>query len=55
MRRKLILIIFLFITTKTTTPQHLLGCDLGGSEDQFFWLAFQRSLVKRGLNGLSWS
>ena len=29
--------------------RHLLGFDLGGSEDQAFWLAFLRSLVKRGL------
>lgn len=30
--------------------RHLLGFDLGGSEDEAFWLAFLRSLVKRGLN-----
>ena len=29
--------------------RHLLGFDLGGSEEQAFWLAFLRSLVKRGL------
>jgi transposase-like protein len=29
--------------------RHLLGFDLGGSEDQAFWLAFLRSLVQRGL------
>jgi len=29
--------------------RHLLGFDLGGSEDEAFWLAFLRSLVKRGL------
>lgn len=30
--------------------RHLLGFDLGGSEDAAFWLAFLRSLVQRGLN-----
>jgi putative transposase len=29
--------------------RHLLGFDLGASEDEAFWLAFLRSLVKRGL------
>lgn len=29
--------------------RHLLGFDLGGSEDKAFWLAFLRSLVTRGL------
>ena len=29
--------------------RHLLGFDLGGSEDEAFWLAFLRSLVERGL------
>ena len=29
--------------------RHLLGFDLGASEDEDFWLAFLRSLVKRGL------
>lgn len=29
--------------------RHLLGFDLGGSEDYAFWLAFLRSLVQRGL------
>jgi transposase-like protein len=29
--------------------RHLLGFDLGGSEDEAFWLAFLRSLVKRGV------
>jgi transposase-like protein len=29
--------------------RHLLGFDLGGSEEEAFWLAFLRSLVKRGL------
>lgn len=29
--------------------RHLLGFDLGGSEDEAFWLAFLRSLVKRGM------
>lgn len=29
--------------------RHLLGFDLGGSEDEAFWLSFLRSLVKRGL------
>jgi len=29
--------------------RHLLGFDLGGSENEAFWLAFLRSLVKRGL------
>jgi len=29
--------------------RHLLGFDLGGSEEEAFWLAFLRSLLKRGL------
>jgi transposase-like protein len=29
--------------------RHMLGFDLGASEDEEFWLAFLRSLVKRGL------
>lgn len=29
--------------------RHLLGFDLGASEDEAFWLTFLRSLVKRGL------
>ena len=29
--------------------RHLLGFDLGGSEEEAFWLAFLRSLVKRGV------
>ncbi len=29
--------------------RHLLGFDLGGSEEEAFWLAFLRSLVQRGL------
>jgi transposase-like protein len=29
--------------------RHLLGFDLGGSEEEAFWLAFLRSLVKRGI------
>lgn len=29
--------------------RHLLGFDLGASEDEEFWLTFLRSLVKRGL------
>jgi transposase-like protein len=29
--------------------RHLLGFDLGGSENEAFWLAFLRSLVQRGL------
>ena len=28
----------------------MLGFDLGGSEEEAFWLAFLRSLLKRGLN-----
>ena len=32
-----------------TGERHLLGFDLGASEDEDFWLAFLRSLVKRGL------
>jgi len=32
--------------------RHLLGFDLGGSEEQAFWLAFLRSLVKRGLKSV---
>lgn len=33
--------------------RHLLGFDLGGSEEEAFWLAFLRSLVQRGLNQVS--
>jgi putative transposase len=29
--------------------RHLLGFDLGGSEDEAFWLEFLRSLVRRGM------
>jgi len=29
--------------------RHLLGFDLGGSEEEAFWLGFLRSLVKRGV------
>jgi transposase-like protein len=32
--------------------RHLLGFDLGGSEDEAFWLAFLRSLVQRGLKSV---
>lgn len=32
--------------------RHILGSDLGASEDEDFWLAFLRSLVKRGLNNV---
>ncbi len=32
-----------------TGERHLLGFDLGASEDEDFWLAFLRSLVERGL------
>jgi transposase-like protein len=32
-----------------TGERHMLGFDLGASEDEDFWLAFLRSLVKRGL------
>ena len=32
--------------------RHLLGLDLGGSEEQAFWLAFLRSLLKRGLKSV---
>jgi len=32
--------------------RHLLGFDLGGSEEQAFWLAFLRSLLKRGLKSV---
>ena len=32
--------------------RHLLGFDLGGSEEQAFWLAFLRSLVQRGLKSV---
>ena len=30
----------------------VLGCDTGASEDHAFWLAFLRSLVRRGLKGV---
>ena len=32
-----------------TGERHLLGFDLGASEDEDFWLAFLRSLVSRGM------
>jgi putative transposase len=32
-----------------TGERHLLGFDLGASEDEDFWLAFLRSLVERGM------
>jgi len=32
--------------------RHLLGFDLGASEEKAFWLAFLRSLVKRGLKNV---
>ena len=32
--------------------RHMLGFDLGASEDEDFWLAFLRSLVKRGLKNV---
>ena len=35
-----------------TGERHMLGFDLGASEDEDFWLAFLRSLVKRGLGSV---
>jgi len=35
-----------------TGERHMLGFDLGASEDEEFWLAFLRSLVKRGLRSV---
>jgi putative transposase len=35
-----------------TGERHLLGFDLGASEEKAFWLAFLRSLVKRGLKNV---
>ena len=35
-----------------TGERHMLGFDLGASEDEDFWLAFLRSLVKRGLRSV---
>jgi transposase-like protein len=32
--------------------RHVLGVDVGPSEDRAFWTAFLRSLVKRGLSGV---
>jgi putative transposase len=32
--------------------RHVLGLDVGPSEDRAFWTAFLRSLVKRGLHGV---
>ncbi|MGD2159280.1 MAG: IS256 family transposase [Anaerolineales bacterium] len=32
--------------------RHLLGFDLGGSEDEAFWLAFLRSLIQRGVKSV---
>jgi len=32
--------------------RQVLGCDVGPSEDQAFWTAFLRSLVRRGLKGV---
>jgi transposase-like protein len=37
------------IGVDNTGERHMLGFDLGASEDEEFWLAFLRSLVKRGL------
>ena len=37
------------IGVNDTGERHLLGFDLGASEDEDFWLAFLRSLVERGL------
>ena len=32
--------------------RQVLGVDVGPSEDQAFWTAFLRSLVRRGLKGV---
>ena len=40
------------IGVDVTGERHMLGFDLGASEDEDFWLAFLRSLVKRGLKNV---
>ena len=35
-----------------TGERHMLGFDLGASEDEEFWLAFLRSLINRGLRSV---
>ena len=37
------------IGVRTSGDREILGFDVGASEDEAFWLAFLRSLVKRGL------
>jgi putative transposase len=40
------------IGVTTEGERHVLGVDVGPSEDRAFWTAFLRSLVKRGLRGV---
>jgi putative transposase len=40
------------IGVKDTGEREILGFDIGASEEQAFWLAFLRSLVERGLQGV---
>ena len=40
------------VGVRETGDRHILGFDLGASEDGAFWLEFLRSLVARGLKGV---
>ncbi len=40
------------IGVKETGEREIVGFDLGASEEEAFWLAFLRSLVERGLQGV---
>ena len=40
------------IGVKETGEREILGFDIGASEEEAFWLAFLRSLVGRGLQGV---
>jgi transposase-like protein len=40
------------IGVKETGERKILGFDIGASEEEAFWLAFLRSLVGRGLQGV---
>ena len=40
------------IGVSATGERRILGCDTGPSEDHAFWVAFLRSLVKRGLSAV---
>jgi putative transposase len=40
------------IGVKETGEREIVGFDIGASEEEAFWLAFLRSLVDRGLQGV---